>query len=192
MVAFMTGERLMPPWRAVPDFGAFRDARRLSHHQIALLASWSENGARLGDADDTMPVSLRPDFKWRLGEPDLVLSMPEPFPVPADGDDIYRYFVIPTGFVEDKVVVALEFSPGDPKVVHHANYLMDYGGRARAERCEGRGTGVLRLRDRGIPRLQRLGDRWLDARGPTPMFSTRGWACGCPGAGTWCWRCTIT
>ena len=133
MVAFMTGERLMPPWRAVPGFGAFRDARRLSHHQIALLASWSENGARLGDADDTMPVSLRPDFKWRLGEPDLVLSMPEPFPVPADGDDIYRYFVIPTGFVEDKVVVALEFSPGDPKVVHHADYLMDYGGRARAE-----------------------------------------------------------
>ena len=133
MVAFMTGERLMPPWRAVPGFGTFRDARRLSHHQIALLASWSENGARLGDADDTMPVSLRPDSKWRLGEPDLVLSMPELFPVPADGDDIYRYFVIPTGFVEDKVVAALEFSPGDARVVHHANYLMDYSGRARAE-----------------------------------------------------------
>ena len=133
MVAFMTGERLMPPWRAVPGFGAFRDARSLSHHQIALLASWSENGARLGDADDTMPVSLRPNAKWRLGEPDLVLRVPEPFPVPSDGEDIYRYFVIPTGFVEDKVVVALEFSPGDPKVVHHANYLMDYGGRARAE-----------------------------------------------------------
>ena len=82
MVAFMTGERLMPPWRAVPGFGAFRDARRLSHHQIALLASWSENGARLGDADDTMPVSLRPDFKWHLGEPDLVLSMPEPLVTP--------------------------------------------------------------------------------------------------------------
>ena len=93
----MTGERLMPPWRAVPGFGAFRDACAASaHHQVALLASWSENGARLGDADDTMPVSRRPNSKWRLGEPDLVLSMIEPFPVPADGDDIYRYFVIPT------------------------------------------------------------------------------------------------
>ena len=133
MVAFMTDERLMPPWRAVSGFGAFRDARRLSDHQIALLEAWSENGARHGDAEDTMPVSIRPASKWRLGEPDLVLSMPEPFQVPADGEDIYRYFVIPTGFSEDKVVTALEFSPGDAKVVHHANYLMDYSGRVRAE-----------------------------------------------------------
>ena len=133
MATFMTGERLMPPWRAEPGFGAFRDARRLSDHQIALLASWSEGGARRGDPTNTMPVSIRSGAKWRLGEPDLVLRMPEPFDVPADGDDIYRYFVIPSGFAEDKVVTALDFSPGDPKVVHHANYLMDYGGRARAE-----------------------------------------------------------
>ena len=133
MVSFMTGERLMPPWRAVQGFGAFRDARRLSDHQIALLASWSENGAPRGAAVDAMPASARSSSKWRLGEPDLVLSMAEPFQVPADGDDIYRYFVIPTGFAEDKVVTALEFSPGDAKVVHHANYLMDYSGRARAE-----------------------------------------------------------
>ena len=133
MVAYMTRERLMPPWRAMPGFGTFRDTRRLSDHQIALLASWSENGARRGDTGDTMPASVRPRSKWRLGEPDLVLGMPEPFEVPADGDDIYRYFVIPTGFAEDKVVTALEFSPGDARVVHHANYLMDFSGRARAE-----------------------------------------------------------
>ncbi|MDE0201120.1 MAG: redoxin domain-containing protein [Rhodospirillaceae bacterium] len=133
MVSFMTGERLMPPWRAVQGFGAFRDARRLSDHQIALLASWSENGAPLGAAVDTMPAPARSSSKWRLGEPDLVLRMAEPFRVPADGDDIYRYFVIPAGFAEDKVVTALEFSPGDAKVVHHANYLMDYSGAARAE-----------------------------------------------------------
>ena len=164
MVSFMTGERLMPPWRAMPGFGAFRDARRLSDHQIALLASWSENGARRGDAEDTMPVSARSPSKWRLGEPDLVLSMAEPFPVPADGEDIYRYFVIPTGFAEDKVVTALEFSPGDAKVVHHANYLMDYSGPRAGGGCEGRRTGVLRLRHRGVPRLQRLGHRRLGAR----------------------------
>ena len=133
MIAWMTGERLMPPWRAVPGFGEFRDARRLSARQIELLRTWSRTGARRGDPQDTIPVSTRPRSKWRLGEPDLVLAMREPFEVPADGDDIYRYFVIPTGFTEDKVVVALDFSPGDPKVVHHANYLVDYEGRARAE-----------------------------------------------------------
>ena len=133
MIAYMTGEGLMPPWRAVPGFGEFRDSRRLSDHQIALLRAWSQNGAPPGDPDDTMPASFRPRSKWRLGEPDLVLAMPEPFEVPATGDDIYRYFVVPTGFREDQIVVALDFSPGDPKVVHHSNYLLDYAGRARAE-----------------------------------------------------------
>ena len=133
MVSYMTGERLMPPWRAVPGFGAFRDSRRLSAHQIALLRTWSEAGAPKGDTADTMPAPARSRSKWRLGEPDLVLTMPEPFQVPAEGDDIYRYFVIPSGFADDKVVAALDFSPGDAKVVHHANYLMDYGARARAE-----------------------------------------------------------
>ena len=111
-----------------------------------------------------MPASVRSGSKWRLGEPDLVLSMPEPFAVPADGEDIYRYFVIPTGFVEDKVVAALDFSPGDPKVVHHANYLMDYSGAARAEDAKDARARVLGLRHRRVPRLQRLGHRRLGAR----------------------------
>ena len=141
MVAWMTDERLMPPWRAVPGSGEFRDARRLSARQIELLRTWSRTGARFGDPEDTMPISTRPVSKWRLGEPDLVLAMREPFEVPANGDDIYRYFVIPAEFAEDKVVVALDFSPGDPRVVHHANYLIDYEGRARAEDAKDEAPG---------------------------------------------------
>ena len=133
MVTYMTAERLMPPWRAMPSFGEFRDARRLSDHQIELLRLWSQSGAPLGDPADVKPAPTRKRTKWRLGEPDLVLRMEEPFEVPGSGEDIYRYFVIPTGFTEDKVVVGLEFSPGDPKVVHHSNYLLDFEGRARAE-----------------------------------------------------------
>ena len=133
MIAYVTGERLMPPWRAEPGFGDFRDARRLSAHQVELLRAWADDGAPLGDPDDAMPASRRPRSKWRLGPPDLVLRMPEPFAVPAAGDDIYRYFVIPTGLVEDQAVVALDFSPGAPQVVHHANYLLDTQGVARAE-----------------------------------------------------------
>ena len=133
MIAHVTGERLMPPWRAEPGFGEFRDARRLGAHQIELLRTWARNGAPLGDPDDTMPAAARPRSKWRLGPPDLVLRMPEPFAVPAAGDDVYRYFVIPTGLVDDQAIVALDFSPGVPQVVHHANYLLDTQGVARAE-----------------------------------------------------------
>lgn len=133
MISYVTHERIMPPWKAVQGFGDFRGSRRLSTHQIALLKTWSENGAELGDADDTMPIVVRQTPKWRLGKPDMVLKMPEPFQVPADGDDIYRYFVLPTNLNEDQFLVALDFSPGDSSVVHHVNYMVDFEGRAHAE-----------------------------------------------------------
>src|SRR5215208_1675195 len=45
---------------------------------------------------------------WQLGQPDLVLEMPEAFEVPADGPDLYRNFAIPTGIAEDKWIRAVE------------------------------------------------------------------------------------
>ncbi|MEM7294993.1 MAG: redoxin domain-containing protein, partial [Pseudomonadota bacterium] len=133
MIAYMTEERLMPPWRAVAAFGNFRDSRVLSEHQIALLAAWVDDGSPAGDNADPMPPILSQESNWRLGSPDQILQMVEPFKVPAKGEDVYRYFVIPNPFPNDVVIKALEFKPGDTGVVHHANYLMDFSGRAQTE-----------------------------------------------------------
>ena len=133
MLEYMTGEGLMPPWRPKPHFGRFRDERYLSETQIGLFAAWSENDAARGEATDRAPKVQLPDPGWRRGEPDLVLTMTEPFPVPASGEDVYRYFVIPSNLVEDKTVIAIDFRPGDPEVVHHANFFADYGGKGRRE-----------------------------------------------------------
>lgn len=117
--------------------------------------------------------------------------MAEPFPVPAEGEDIYRYFVIPSGFLKDKVVKALDFSPGDPKVVHHANYLMGYSGRARAEDAKNAAPGFSVFGTGGFLDY----NAWASAAGRrawSPTSSTRGWACGCPRAEIWYWRCTTT
>ena len=69
--------------------------------------------------------------KWPLGKPDAVLKVKEAFNVPADGEDIYRYFVIPSNFKIDRPTIGIDFRPGDPSVVHHALVFMDYSGRAR-------------------------------------------------------------
>ena len=46
---------------------------------------------------DPKQLPPQPTFPtgWQLGQPDLVVRMPEEFPVPADGPDVYRCFVIP-------------------------------------------------------------------------------------------------
>ena len=133
MLSYVVSAGLMPPWRPDPRFGRFRDERYLSQTQVALLADWAENGDPEGVPQDRSPAVRLPDPGWRHGQPDLVLSMVEPFDVPARGDDVYRYFVIPSGLVEDKTVTAIDFRPGDASVVHHANFFADYSGRARQE-----------------------------------------------------------
>ncbi len=54
-----------------------------------------------------------------MGKPDAVIEMPMDFPVPAEGTVDYTYFVVPTGFTEDKWVENVEVRAGNSKVVHH-------------------------------------------------------------------------
>src|SRR5205823_6026471 len=80
---------------------------------------WVEQGCTEGGPAD---APLPPQFSqgWQLGPPDLVVKMPEAFTVPADGRDIYRCFVIPVQIPAGKYVRAVEYRPGNRKVVHHA------------------------------------------------------------------------
>ena len=58
--------------------------------------------------------------------------MPTAFNVPAEGPDIYRNFVLPTGLTEDKWIRAVEFRPSARKVVHHALFSYIRGGAMNA------------------------------------------------------------
>src|SRR5262249_56178735 len=62
---------------------------------------------------------------WSIGKPDLVVEMPEPYSVPAQGTVPYQYFRVPSGFTEDRWVQAAEARPGDPSVVHHVLVAID-------------------------------------------------------------------
>jgi tetratricopeptide (TPR) repeat protein/mono/diheme cytochrome c family protein len=123
--------RAMPPWKPEPGYGGeLVGARRLSAAQIATLEQWVAAGAVEGDPADLPPAPAFPDG-WRLGEPDLVVTMAETYALPADGPDVLRNFVIPLPISEARYVAALEFRPGNARVVHHANMRID---RTRASR----------------------------------------------------------
>jgi hypothetical protein len=62
---------------------------------------------------------------WKLGPPDHVLEMAEAYTVPGRASDVYRCFVIPTTFPEDRWVTKVEFAPGDRKLVHHILSFID-------------------------------------------------------------------
>lgn len=134
-IARMTSTRRMPPWLPEPGIQPIEGERRLTEEEIETLRRWAETGAPLGD-----PAALPdpPSFGggWELGEPDLVLRMPEPFTVPAGGTDLYRNFVIPVPPDSRGWIEAMELRPGDLEVVHHAVLMVDRtrGSRRLAER----------------------------------------------------------
>src|SRR5438309_7033538 len=109
----------MPPWKPEPGFGEFHDERRLTDAEVKTIAAWAEAGAPEGDPKDLREPPKFPEG-WQLGTPDLVLKVPEPFAIPAEGPDIYRCFVIPIPLEADRTVAAVKFRPGNRKVVHHA------------------------------------------------------------------------
>ena len=150
MMAHVTFHRIMPPWRAEKGYGEFRDERFLSQRQIDLINAWAEAGAPRGQDDESLPTPVWPAPRWQLGEPDLVVEMNREFSIPASGDDIYRYFVMPMELVGDRVIVATEFRPGNPKVVHHSLAYVDYTGRARRQEAKDDEYGIAFFGNRGI------------------------------------------
>jgi peroxiredoxin len=121
----------MPPWHADPRYGRFANDRSLSPAERATLMAWVDQGALAGNlADVPGPREFAND--WSIGTPDAVFTMPESFPVPADGTVEYQHFRVPTRFAEDRWVQAAEIRPGDRSVVHHIGvYIDDHRPRPR-------------------------------------------------------------
>jgi hypothetical protein len=128
LIATVTGTRYMPPW--LPVAPHFRNERRLSDAQIALLARWAAGGAHEGNAAETPKPPVFEDG-WQLGKPDAEARMATEFSVPAEGPDLYQCFVAPSPVTRAYYVRAIDMKPGNPKVVHHALLFQDTTGTAR-------------------------------------------------------------
>ncbi len=130
----VTKDRLMPPWPPEPGHGEFLNARVLTDGQIATITRWVQTGMAEGAAGD---LPALPKFRddWQLGKPDLIVTPPKAFQLPADGPDVYRNLVMPHEATANRFVRAVEFRPGKTSAVHHAFVLVDESGDAR--RLEG-------------------------------------------------------
>lgn len=133
-IARQVREGSMPPWHAAPGIGEFANERRLEASERAALLSWVAAGAPHGAANDLSDRSKRArasvdsvsspsagsiDSSWRIGEPDLVLELPQEVAIPASGEVPYHDYLVDPGFEEDVWVRAAESQPGNPDVVHH-------------------------------------------------------------------------
>ncbi len=139
IVAF-TADGSMPPWKLENKPGLFAHDRRLNQADIELLAQWAKTGNAAGDLSQ-LPAPRKFTSSWRLGEPDVVLSADTDYQLAADGDDVYRCFVLPTNFQTDKFVTAMEVIPGNAAVVHHVIAFLDTGDSSQELDAKDPGAG---------------------------------------------------
>ncbi|MBT8485497.1 MAG: tetratricopeptide repeat protein [Phycisphaerales bacterium] len=129
-IGIVTRQRYMPPWLPDPAVSDFAGVRRLSDDELDRIATWIANGTPEGDPADLPPPPQWTEG-WQLGEPDLIVTAPEAFTVPADGVDVFRNLVIPLPVSTTRFVRAVELRPGNPAVVHHAIMQVDRTGSVR-------------------------------------------------------------
>lgn len=126
----VTAKRYMPPWLPEPGYGEFAEPRLLSTQQIDTLRRWADGGMPEGEPTALPPIPQWTEG-WQLGRPDLVVTMPVAFTLPADGPDVYRNFTIPVPLDRARYVRAVEFQPGNPRIVHHAFLRFDKTSQSR-------------------------------------------------------------
>ncbi len=145
-IATVTAKRFMPPWLPEPQELKFADELRLSEDQIALIQKWVEEGASEGAPGDLPPA---PHFVpgWQLGQPDKIIEAEKPYTLPASGSDMYWNFIFRTAVERTRWLKAIEIRPGDKRVVHHANILVDRTQSARRqEKVPGAGFPGMELK----------------------------------------------
>ena len=117
--------------RLIAGAGDFQDARALVQRMRSRRwRKWADAGAPEGDPKDLCLRRAHFHDDWALGKPDMVLQPSRAYHVDADGGDVYRCYVIPTDFTQDRYVSAVDVQPGNRAVVHHVIAFIDGDGKS--------------------------------------------------------------
>lgn len=127
--------REMPPWFADPQYGDFRNQRRLSQAQIDTLVAWADAGAPEGKGEPPAAPKFPSGSSGFMDRPpDYVLRMPVTLDIPAEGEPPYVKLWSKPPFRQDMFLEAVELRAGNRRVTHHSNVgmmLLPPGARLR-------------------------------------------------------------
>lgn len=126
MIQYVTENRLMPPWKADSQSSHLKNYNALTDAEIEVIKKWVRAGMPAGRSavslNDSLPIPLT-----ERAVADTSLAMQQPFTVPGDYKERSQVFVLPTGFEKDRFVEAIEFVPGNRKIVKSCTISIDTG-----------------------------------------------------------------
>jgi mono/diheme cytochrome c family protein len=130
----------MPPWAAVSGYGEFANDNALTLRETQFFVSWVEGlgprnaGTVFLNVNDPRAAS-REEVRaaahvghWQAGDPDLVRSLAPTTIVARRGDFVTRS-VIDLGLTSERHMRALEYLPGDRRLVRGASFTLQQTGQ---------------------------------------------------------------
>jgi hypothetical protein len=130
----------MPPWPAVPGYGEFLNDNRLTLRETQFFVAWVEglgprNGGTVFLNVNDPGAAARQDVRatahvghWQAGEPDLVRSL-EASRVETQRGDFVRRTVVDLQLTSERRLTAIEYLPGDRRVVRAAVFSVESTGQ---------------------------------------------------------------
>lgn len=128
-IATQVGNHAMPPWKPVAGYGSFRNSYALTDDERHTILAWVAGGAQEGDPANAPPPLPVNDTPWQLGQPDMILNLPQYTPS-AMVPDTYRCFSVPANLASDVYLNAAQALAGAPQEVHHILIFMDETGES--------------------------------------------------------------
>lgn len=114
----------MPPWPPNNNFQQYAHDRSLSPTEKATFLDWILAGTPEGNPANTPPPPVFSDASI-LGPGDLTLQIPTYMSKALSNGDDYVCFAMPSGLTQDRIIRAVEITPGNREIVHHALIYID-------------------------------------------------------------------
>lgn len=112
----MMEDHEMVPWQADRAIGKWKNYDVVSDKDIEIMVEWIGDRAPEGEPSEA-PAPMDFSAEWKLGEPDKIFEMSEPFALEEEGEDVYRAFVVSPAMESDTWLRAVEFRPGEMDAV---------------------------------------------------------------------------
>ena len=115
--------REMPPWFIDKNVGVqhFSNDVSLTEQEMATIAKWVDSGAPQGNPADMPPPRQFPDGEaWQIGQPDLIVALPQDVIVKAKAPDQWPDILVDPALTEDRYIQAVQIiTTKGHRVIHH-------------------------------------------------------------------------
>ncbi len=130
MIDYVTEHKVMPPWKAEQGYAPVKNSNAFTAAEKQLIKNWIAAGMPQGESVAKKNTVL-PAKALLIKQPDLVIAMQQPFEQKNNFTERSQVFVIAANTTEDRYVEAVEFIPGNKKIVKSCSISIDTGSKAR-------------------------------------------------------------